>query len=93
MYAICSVAFRDFVDTLFGKRGFCVGFRDFNLIFGFGVTEDGNRFGHGGGFTGISANLDIFRDSDWIAIVMSNYSRASQPVSSKMRRLIAAAKQ
>ena len=61
--------------------------------FGFGVTEDGNRFGHGGGFTGISANLDIFRDSDWIAIVMSNYSRASQPVSSKMRRLIAAAKQ
>ena len=58
--------------------------------FGFSVSEDGNRFGHGGGFTGISANLDIFRDSGWIAIVMSNYSSASQPVSSKMRRLIAA---
>jgi len=60
--------------------------------FGFGVAEDGNRFGHGGGFTGISANLDIFRDSGWIAIVMSNYSRASQPVSSKMRRLVTAVK-
>ncbi|MDH3529678.1 MAG: beta-lactamase family protein [Acidobacteriota bacterium] len=59
--------------------------------FGFIVSEDGNRFGHGGGFTGISANLDIFRDSGWIAIVMSNYSGASQPVSSKMRRLIALA--
>ena len=56
--------------------------------FGFSVSQDGNRFGHGGGFTGISANLDVFRDSGWIAIVMSNYSRASQPVSSKMRRLV-----
>lgn len=59
--------------------------------FGFGVSEDGSRFGHGGGFTGISANLDIFRDSGWIAIVLSNYSGASGPVRSKMRRLIAAA--
>jgi CubicO group peptidase (beta-lactamase class C family) len=56
--------------------------------FGFSVSEDGNRFGHGGGFTGISANLDIFRDSGWIAVVLSNYSGASQPVSTKMRRLI-----
>jgi CubicO group peptidase (beta-lactamase class C family) len=56
--------------------------------FGFSVSEEGNRFGHGGGFTGISANLDIFRDSGWIAIVLSNYSGASQPVSTKMRRLI-----
>ena len=60
--------------------------------FGFSVAQKGNRFGHGGGFTGISANMDIFRDSGWIAIVMSNYSSASQPVSSKMRRLIASAK-
>ncbi len=59
--------------------------------FGFGVSEDGNRFGHGGGFVGISANLDIFRDSGWIAVVLSNYSRASQPVSTKMQRLIASA--
>jgi CubicO group peptidase (beta-lactamase class C family) len=59
--------------------------------FGFSVPGDGNRFGHGGGFTGISANLDIFRDSGWIAIVLSNYSRASQPVSTKMRGLVAAA--
>jgi CubicO group peptidase (beta-lactamase class C family) len=60
--------------------------------FGFSVSAGGNRFGHGGGFTGISANLDVFRNSGWIAIVMSNYSGASQPVSSKMRRLVAAAK-
>jgi CubicO group peptidase (beta-lactamase class C family) len=59
--------------------------------FGFSVSDDGNRFGHGGGFTGISANLDIFRDSGWIAIVMSNYSGASDPVVSKMQQLIRAA--
>ncbi len=64
-----------------------------NYGFGFGVSQDGKSFGHGGGFTGISANLDVFRDTGWIAIVMSNYSRASQPVSSKMRRLIEMAEQ
>ncbi|NNE98848.1 MAG: serine hydrolase [Pyrinomonadaceae bacterium] len=56
--------------------------------FCFSVAENGNRFGHGGGFTGISSNLDMFRDSGWIAIVLSNYSRASGPVRSKMRSLI-----
>ncbi len=59
--------------------------------FGFGVSEDGNIFGHGGGFTGISANLDMFRDSGWSAIVLSNYSGASDPVTSKMQQLIARA--
>ena len=57
--------------------------------FGFSVLQGGNRFGHGGGFTGISANLDIFRDSGWTAIVLSNYSGGGQLVRSKMRRLIA----
>ena len=59
--------------------------------FGFSVSQGGKVFGHGGGFTGISANLDVFRDSGWIAIVMSNYSGASRPVRSKMRQLVAAA--
>ena len=59
--------------------------------FGFATNEAGTVFGHGGGFTGISANLDVFRDSGWTAIVLANYSRASGPVSRKMRTLIAAA--
>ena len=62
-----------------------------NYGYCFSVSDGGNRFGHGGGFTGISANLDMFRDSGWIAIVLSNYSQASSPVSTKMRRLVASA--
>ncbi len=61
--------------------------------YGYGFQTDSQRnvAGHGGGFTGISSNLDMYLGSGWTAIVMSNYSRASAPVSSKMRQLIAAA--
>ena len=59
--------------------------------YGFQVDKDPNVAGHGGGFTGISSNLDMYLGSGWTAIVMSNYSRASGPVSMKMRQLVAAA--
>jgi CubicO group peptidase (beta-lactamase class C family) len=58
--------------------------------FGFGIGgEPGNRIvGHGGGFSGISSNLDIYLDSGFVAIVMSNYSQGSRPVEQKMGELI-----
>ncbi len=58
--------------------------------FGFGVrgAPDDRSAGHSGGFDGISANLDMFLDSGYTAIVMSNYDGGSQAVSAKMRELI-----
>lgn len=60
--------------------------------YGFGAESERGITGHSGGFTGISSNLDIYLGSGWTAVVLSNYSRGSGPVSSKMRELIAAAK-
>ncbi len=60
--------------------------------YGYGFQADTvrNVAGHGGGFTGINSNLDMYLGSGWSAIVMSNYSRGAGPVQSKMRELIAA---
>jgi hypothetical protein len=44
--------------------------------------------GHSGGFTGIHSNLNMFLNSGWTAIVMSNYSFAGGPVMEKMESLI-----
>ena len=63
-----------------------------NYGYGFQADTERNVAGHGGGFTGINSNLDIYLASGWSAIVMSNYSRGAGPVQSKMRQLIAAAK-
>lgn len=62
--------------------------------YGYGFQYDSQRnvAGHGGGFTGINSNLDMYLGSGWSAIVMSNYSRGAGPVQSKMRDLIGAAK-
>jgi len=60
--------------------------------FGFGVNDELGFYGHGGGFPGISANLQIYRDSGWTAIVLSNYSRAADPLINKMERIIAGQK-
>lgn len=58
--------------------------------YGYGFQVDEKTFGHGGGFPGINSNLDMFRDSGWTAIYMSNYSRGGGPVQQKMRKLIEA---
>jgi CubicO group peptidase (beta-lactamase class C family) len=60
--------------------------------FGFQFDSQRNVAGHGGGFTGINSNLDMYLGSGWSAIVMSNYSRGAGPVQTKMRELIANAK-
>ena len=63
-----------------------------NYGYGFQVDTERNVAGHGGGFTGINSNLDMYIGDGWSAIVMSNYSRGAGPVQAKMRQLIAAGK-
>jgi hypothetical protein len=43
--------------------------------------------GHGGGFPGISSNLDLFRRTGHAAVVLSNYGWASFPVVARMQAL------
>lgn len=57
--------------------------------YGFGVSGDGGVAGHSGGFTGISSNLDMFLKTGYTAVVLSNYSDASGPVTQEIRRLLA----
>ncbi len=63
--------------------------------YGYGFQIDGENqiAGHGGGFDGISSNLDMFLNSGYTAVVLSNYGGASFPVSEKMRALALAAQE
>ena len=56
--------------------------------YGFGVDAQSGIVGHSGGFPGISSNLDIFKGTGYVAVVMSNYGGASQPVVEKIRALV-----
>jgi CubicO group peptidase (beta-lactamase class C family) len=56
--------------------------------YGFGINTAQRIVGHSGGFPGISSNLDIFLDSGYTAVVMSNYGGGAQPVQNKMRELV-----
>ena len=56
--------------------------------YGFGVNTQTGIVGHSGGFPGISSNLDIFKGSGYVAVVLSNYGGASQPVVEKIRALV-----
>jgi CubicO group peptidase (beta-lactamase class C family) len=58
--------------------------------YGFIVDEGGRVVGHSGGFPGISSNLDIFPESGYVAVVLSNYGQASGPVRDRIRHLVAA---
>lgn len=60
--------------------------------YGFSVNTKLSIVGHNGGFPGISSQLDIFLESGWTAVVMSNYTDAAWPVAGKMRELVAASK-
>ena len=56
--------------------------------YGFGVDTETGIVGHSGGFPGISSNLDIFKRTGYVAVVLSNYSGGSQPVVEKIRALV-----
>ena len=59
-----------------------------NYGYGFAVNAQTGTVGHSGGFMGIHSNLNMFFDSGWTAIVMSNYSMAGVPVIEKMDGLV-----
>lgn len=61
--------------------------------YGFQIDVENRIAGHGGGFEGISSNLDMFLNSGYTAVVLSNYGGASFPVSEKMRELALAAQE
>jgi CubicO group peptidase (beta-lactamase class C family) len=65
-----------------------------NYGYGFGVVEgpNGKVVGHGGGFSGINGNLDIFIDKGYIVAVLSNYDRGASPVADKINQLLARVK-
>lgn len=58
--------------------------------YGFRTEEgpNGKKVGHGGGFPGINANLDIFVDRGYIVAVLSNYDRAASPLARKIDKLL-----
>jgi CubicO group peptidase (beta-lactamase class C family) len=58
--------------------------------YGFTVKDDGNIYGHNGGFPGVDTGLEIYRDSGFVVVVLSNRSGAwiRRRVSNAMRELI-----
>jgi CubicO group peptidase (beta-lactamase class C family) len=60
--------------------------------YGYGFQEEhylGTRIsGHGGGFPGVSAKLDIYRDLGYTVAVLSNVDAGAPPVVAKIRELI-----
>jgi CubicO group peptidase (beta-lactamase class C family) len=59
--------------------------------YGYGFqTGSGSAVGHSGGFPGISSNLDIFKGTGYVGVVLSNYGSGAQPVVQKIRQLVAA---
>ncbi len=65
-------------------------FHDVSYGYGFKIsgTPDNRIIGHRGGFVGISSNLDIFLDSGYVSVVLSNYGGGSIPVYEKIRDLV-----
>ena len=58
--------------------------------YGFQLDPPSGIAGHSGGFPGISSNLDIFKGTGYVAVVLSNYGAAGQPVVDKIRALVRA---
>jgi CubicO group peptidase (beta-lactamase class C family) len=60
----------------------------FSYGYGFGIDSARGIVGHSGGFPGISSNLDLFRRSGHVAVVLSNYGMASFPVATRLQSLV-----
>ena len=56
--------------------------------YGFSIDPETRIVGHSGGFPGISSNLDIFKGTGYVAVVLSNYGGGSQTVTEKIRSLV-----
>jgi CubicO group peptidase (beta-lactamase class C family) len=57
--------------------------------YGFGVGKDllGRSAGHSGGFPGIASVLDIYLDTGFTVVVLSNVDGGMQPVAQKLREV------
>lgn len=54
--------------------------------YAFETPDGGAVYGHGGGFPGISAHLDIYRDpAGWVVVILANQGEAVYPVLFKAR--------
>lgn len=62
---------------------------EYGYGFAVGGTPNNRIVGHGGGFEGISSNLDIYLNQGYVGVVMSNYGSGSRPIESKIRELLA----
>jgi CubicO group peptidase (beta-lactamase class C family) len=60
--------------------------------YGYGFNVLNGTAGHSGGDTGVQANLEMFLDDGYTAIVLTNYGSAMRPVTTKMKSLILAGK-
>jgi hypothetical protein len=62
--------------------------------YGFGVRQGpgGKIVGHSGGFDGINSELDIYVDSGWIVVVMSNVDNGASPLAARLGRTLARVK-
>jgi CubicO group peptidase (beta-lactamase class C family) len=62
--------------------------------YGFGVRQSpaGKIVGHSGGFDGINSELDIYVDSGYIVVVMSNYDNGASPLATRIGRTLARVK-
>ena len=65
-----------------------------NYGFGFFILNfAGERIvGHPGGFPGISSNLEIFLDSGYTAVVLSNYDDSAGYLAATIKDLVTARK-
>jgi CubicO group peptidase (beta-lactamase class C family) len=63
-----------------------------STAYGYGFVVLNGIAGHAGGDTGVQANLEMFLDDGYTAIVLTNYGSAMRPVTTKMKSLILAGK-
>ncbi len=65
-----------------------------NYGYGFTVAQgpSGKVVGHSGGFDGINSELDIYVDSGYIVVVMSNYDNGASPLAQRIGRTLARVK-
>jgi CubicO group peptidase (beta-lactamase class C family) len=56
---------------------------------GFSVIDEPQKIvGHGGGFPGISSNLDVFVETGFVTVVLSNYGGAGGELAQEIRALV-----
>ncbi len=61
---------------------------DYGYGFDVRMGSKGKVIGHNGGFTGVSSDFDIFMDSGYIVVILSNYSDVAHPVERLINQLI-----